>query len=141
MPWRYVKQNLELLDRTVAMAGAASKKPPERGAGQAVAKRSRKPAIERDQDARQGRFPASGKARVDAVIEAAENAGLLGEKNARIGGRISPALIEQAKKRTGIETDTDLIEFALANVALGDDFAKTYRKTRGTVDPALKLGF
>ncbi len=121
------------------MAGAASKKPPERGAGQAVAKRSRKPAIERDQDARRGW--ASGKARVDAVIEAAENAGLLGEKNARIGGRISPALIEQAKKRTGIETDTDLIEFALANVALGDDFAKTYRKTRGTVDPALKLGF
>ena len=30
---------------------------------------------------------------------------------------------------------------ALANIALGDDFAKTCRKTRGTVDPALKLGF
>ena len=33
----------------------------------------------------------------------------------RIGGRVSPALVEQAKARTGIETDTDLIEFALAN--------------------------
>lgn len=74
-------------------------------------------------------------------MEAAENSGLLGEKTARIGGRISPALVEQAKKQTGIGTDTDLIEFALANIALEDDFAKTYRTTRGTVDPALKLGF
>jgi hypothetical protein len=123
------------------MAGAASKKPVgrERGAGQTVAKRSTT-SIERDQDAGPGRIP-RGKTRVDAVIEAAENSGLLGEKSSRIGGRISPALVEQAKKRTGIETDTDLIEFALANIALGDDFAKTYRKTRGTVDPALKLGF
>jgi hypothetical protein len=30
---------------------------------------------------------------------------------------------------------------AHANIALRDNFAKTYRKTRGTVDPALKLGF
>jgi hypothetical protein len=79
--------------------------------------------------------------RFDAVMEAAENSGLLGEKTARIGGRISPALVEQAKKQTGIGTDTDLIEFALANIALEDDFAKIYRTTRGTVDPSLKLGF
>lgn len=82
-----------------------------------------------------------GRTRFDAVMKAAEDSGLLGEKSARIGGRISPALVEQAKKQTGIETDTDLIEFALANVALNDDFAKTFRKTRGTVDQALKLGF
>ncbi|WP_246722748.1 hypothetical protein [Rhizobium ruizarguesonis] len=59
----------------------------------------------------------------------------------RICGRISSALVEQAKNHTGIETDTDLIEFALASVALEDKFAETFRKTRGTVDPALKLGF
>jgi hypothetical protein len=79
--------------------------------------------------------------RVAAVMAAAENSGLLGEKTARIGGRISPALVEKAKKRTGIATDTDLIEFALASVALDDAFAETFRSTRGTVDPALKLGF
>lgn len=67
--------------------------------------------------------------------------GLLGEKSARIGGRISPALLEQAKKQTGISTDTDLIEFALANVALEDEFSKAFDKVRGTVDPSLKLGF
>ncbi|MBB3138837.1 outer membrane protein W [Rhizobium pisi] len=81
------------------------------------------------------------KARISAVMEAAEHSGLLGEKSKRIGGRISSALVEQAKKHTGIETDTDLIEFALASVALEDKFAETFRKTRGTVDPALKLGF
>jgi hypothetical protein len=88
-----------------------------------------------------GQFVTVSKARFEAVMKAAEHSGLLGEKSKRIGGRISPALIEQAKKHTGIETDTDLIEFALANVALDDDFGRTFRKTRGTVDPDLKLGF
>jgi hypothetical protein len=88
-----------------------------------------------------GNIPTSGKARFRAVMKAAEESGLLGVKNARIGGRTSPALIEQAKKQTGIETDTDLIEFALASIALRDEFAETFRKTRGTVDPDLKLGF
>lgn len=81
------------------------------------------------------------KSRFHAVMEAAADSGLLGEKSKRIGGRISPALLEQAKNHTGIMTDTDLIEFALATVALDDDFRKTFRETRGTVDPDLKLGF
>jgi hypothetical protein len=84
---------------------------------------------------------ATNNTRFEAVMKAAESTGLLGEKSARIGGRISPALVRQAKRKTGIETDTDLIEFALANVALADDFAETFRKTRGTVDPTLKLDF
>ncbi len=82
-----------------------------------------------------------GKVRFEAVMKAAEHSGLLGEKSKRIGGRISPALVEQAKRHTGIEGDTDLIEFALASVALDDDFGRTFRQTRGTVDPDLKLGF
>ncbi|WP_244446367.1 hypothetical protein [Devosia riboflavina] len=88
-----------------------------------------------------GRFVLIDPARRTAVLSAAEKSGLLGEKSARIGGRISPALLEQAKKQTGISTDTDLIEFALANVALEDGFSKAFDKTRGTVDPSLKLGF
>lgn len=92
-------------------------------------------------EAKAGKFLAVSKTRVDAVMKAAEHSGLLGEKSKRIGGRISPALIEQAKRHTGIETDTDLIEFALAAVALDDDFGSAFRKTRGTIDPELKLGF
>lgn len=81
------------------------------------------------------------RSRVEAVMAAAESSGLLGEKDDRISGRVSHELIEQAKKRTGIEANTDLIEFALANLALEDNFADAFRKTRGKVDPELKLGF
>jgi hypothetical protein len=87
-----------------------------------------------------GRFVVS-KARFEAVMLAAEKSGLLNEKGGRIGGRVSPALVRQAKRQTGIETDTDLIEFALATVALEDNFADAFKASRGKVDPKLKLGF
>jgi hypothetical protein len=82
-----------------------------------------------------------GKMRFRAIMQAAEQSGLLAGKDSRIASRVSPALVRQAKQRTGIETDTDLIEYALASVALEDEFAETFRKARGTVDPRLKLGF
>jgi len=44
--------------------------------------------------------PAVGKARFDAVMRAAEQSGLLSEKSGRIGGRVSPALVKQAKRQT-----------------------------------------
>lgn len=78
---------------------------------------------------------------VEAVMAAAERSGLLHEKGGRIGGRVSPALVRQAKAQTGIKSDTDLIEFALASVALEDRFAESFKAVRGTVDPDLKLGF
>lgn len=81
------------------------------------------------------------KARFEAVMQAAEQSGLLTEKSGRIGGRVSPALVEQAKRQTGIATDTDLIEFALATVALEDNFAEAFKESRGKIDPAAKLGF
>ena len=88
-----------------------------------------------------GSFTAVRETRVQAVMAAAERSGLLQEKSSRIAGRISPALIRQAKEHSGIETDTDLLEFALANIALDDHFAESFKAARGTVDPALKLGF
>jgi hypothetical protein len=91
-------------------------------------------------DAKTGRFVVD-KARFEAVMLAAEQSGLLRGKSGRIGGRVSPALVKQAKRQTGIETDTDLIEFALATVALEDNFAEVFKESRGKVDPELKLGF
>jgi hypothetical protein len=84
---------------------------------------------------------AGGNARVEAVMAAAERSGLLSGKSGRIGGRVSPALVAQAKRQTGIATDTDLIEFALATVALEDNFAEAFKESRGKVDPELKLGY
>jgi hypothetical protein len=92
------------------------------------------------------REPATGRvvvsrARFDAVMQAAARSGLLNEKGGRIGGRVSPALVRQAKRQTGIKTDTELIEFALATVALEDSFADVFKESRGKVDAKLKLGF
>jgi len=91
-------------------------------------------------DTKAGHVVAS-KARFEAVMQAAEQSGLLREKSSRIGGRVSPALVRQAKRQTGIETDTDLIEFALATVALVDNFADAFKESRGKVDADMKLGF
>jgi hypothetical protein len=74
-------------------------------------------------------------------MAAAQRSGLLSAKTGRIAGRVSPALIAQAKRKTGIVSDTDLIAFALASVALEDDFAETFKRSRGKIDPGLKLGF
>jgi len=72
---------------------------------------------------------------------AAERLGLLEEKRARITGAVNPELVRQAKLRTGITTDTDLIEFALASIALDDNFAEMFRKMMGSVSPEQKLGY
>jgi hypothetical protein len=77
----------------------------------------------------------------EAVMRAAEQSGLLTEKSGRMGVRVSPALVAQAKRRTGIATDTDLVAFALATVALEDNFAEAFKASRGKVDPKVKLGF
>jgi hypothetical protein len=81
------------------------------------------------------------KERFHAVMQAAEQSGLLREKSGRIAGRVSRALIQKAKRQTGIQADTDLIEFALAAVALEDNFAEAFRASRGRIDPGLTLGF
>jgi hypothetical protein len=127
----------------IAIAKTSTSKPTGRGAGQSTGpllkgSAGRTKVVQRD--AKTSQFLVS-KARFEAVMQAAEQSGLLSEKSGRIGGRVSPALVKQAKRRTGIETDTDLIEFALATVALEDNFAETFKASRGKVDPELKLGF
>jgi hypothetical protein len=82
-----------------------------------------------------------GEGLAEIVMKAAERSGLLKKKSSRIAGRVSPTLVEEAKKRTGIKGDSDLIAFALASVALGDDFPEAFKDVRGKVDAGLKLGF
>ena len=117
-----------------------------KGGGAAKSKSARKSGAIKSgwqvkRDSSSGDFVTVHGTRVEAVMAAAERSGLLQEKSGRIGGRISPVLIRQAKAQTGIETDTELIEFALANVALEDKFAEGFKAVRGSVDPDLKLGF
>ena len=88
---------------------------------------------------------AKGKARqadrVKAIRAEADAAGLLGEKTARIGVRVNPALIEEAMKQTGIASPSELVEYALACIALDDAFVVAFINSRGKVDPDLHLGY
>ncbi len=121
-----------------ALAAKSAARGPKQAASSAESTSDRSPMVRHE--AVRDRFVVS-KARFEAVMQAAKQSGLLTEKSGRIGGRVSPALVRQAKRQTGIQTDTDLIEFALATVALEDNFADVFQKSRGKVDPELKLGF
>jgi hypothetical protein len=76
------------------------------------------------------------------VMMIAEQEGLLrGERTKVLRGRMPEALVSEAKKRTGIESDTDLIEVALANIAVADDYAEWLLSLRGSVNPGVPLEF
>ncbi|HEY3149404.1 MAG TPA: hypothetical protein VGJ75_23780 [Dongiaceae bacterium] len=80
--------------------------------------------------------------RTDLIMSEARSAGLVGgAKDTVIRGRVSKALVKAAKKRAGVSTDTELLEVALSNLALADDFGEKFLKRKGTVDPDLDLEF
>ena len=78
---------------------------------------------------------------VEAVMHAAADEGLITAKNGRIAGRVSSELIAKARARTGLTSDTDLLEFALATIAIEDNFAEAFHAVRGTIDPDIDFGF
>jgi len=51
------------------------------------------------------------------------------------------ALVKKAKARTGIKSDTDLLEVALANLAVADDFPEWLLSQKGTLNKDLDLEF
>jgi hypothetical protein len=78
--------------------------------------------------------------RTELIMSEARSAGLIGgPKDAVIRGRVSTALVKAAKKRAGVNTDTELLEVALSNLALADDFGDKFLKRKGTADPDLDL--
>lgn len=82
-----------------------------------------------------------GNPRRDAVLETAKNAGLLAGANGRIAARIRRHLVNAAKARSGIKSDTELLEYALARVALEDDFGQKLIARQGRVPRDVDLEF
>jgi hypothetical protein len=76
-----------------------------------------------------------------AVLGRATDMGLIGAELQQVGARLPKQLLIQAKKRTGIDSTTDLIEFALANVAVEDNFPQAFIAARGKLDPDRDIGF
>src|SRR4051812_39014603 len=71
--------------------------------------------------------------RVAATFNAAAAAGLtVGSKGKRISGRAHERLFDAAAERSGLE-GSELIEYALAKVALEDDFAEKLLAREGKV--------
>lgn len=79
--------------------------------------------------------------RRDLVIDTARTAGLLGGENGRIAGRVREVLIRTAKARSGIASDTELLEYALAKIAIEDDFGPRILARKGKVSGDLDLEF
>ena len=58
-----------------------------------------------------------------------------------VRGRMPTRLVEQAKKRSGIHSDTKLLEAALANLAVADHYGEWLVSQRGTVPAEIDLEF
>jgi hypothetical protein len=70
----------------------------------------------------------------------AEEQGLLeGSKQAIVRARMPVALVQRAKKMAGVDSDTELLEIALARVATEDDYVDWLSRQRGTVSKDLDL--
>ncbi|WP_203546902.1 hypothetical protein [Mesorhizobium sp. AA22] len=85
--------------------------------------------------------PIQASLRRRTVIDTARQLGLLEGENGRIGGRIRRDLIAAAKEKSGITTDTELLEYALAKVALEDDFGVKLVRRKGRVAKEIALEF
>jgi hypothetical protein len=80
--------------------------------------------------------------RIGDALSIVEEQGLLsGGRTLTVRGRMPSLLVEQAKKKTGIQSDSKLIEAALASIVAADDYADWLLTQRGTVSKDLDLEF
>lgn len=74
------------------------------------------------------------------LLQEAKNFGLLaGDKTTHVSIRTTGALIAAAKERTGIESTTELVELALATLALPDPVTRYMVETFGALGPDHQL--
>ncbi len=78
--------------------------------------------------------------RVALTLGTAAAAGLTaGKKEKRLSGRAHEQLFEAAAARSGLN-GSDLLEYALAKVALEDDFAEKLISLEGSIDRDIDFG-
>jgi hypothetical protein len=86
--------------------------------------------------------PAASVRRLGDALSIAQQQGLLGGgRTLVVRGRMPSLLVEQAKRKSGIQSDSKLIEAALANIVVADDYADWLLAQRGTVSKELDLEF
>lgn len=77
--------------------------------------------------------------RLTLVLEDARACGLLEGKTESITARINPELLTLAKERTGVETNSALIELAIASLAVEDGFPDAFVKSRASAPADIDL--
>jgi hypothetical protein len=114
------------------MQAHVRKKPLPRGALQRGGRSGSAPQI--------GRSPKAEKLR-DVMVIAEESGLFRGTRTRVVRGRMPEALVNKAKDRTGITSDTDLLEVALANLAVADDYSEWLLSRRGRIGQDVNLEF
>lgn len=93
--------------------------------------------------ARVGTIPAGSEGaarRFGFVAQRGAELGLTALKTSRIAGRVNPELVRLAKERTGVVSDSELLELALTSLLLEDGFADAFREARGSVEEDVGVG-
>lgn len=79
---------------------------------------------------------------LEAARDDAEQAGLLsGERTEHLSVRTTHALVAEAKRRTGISSNTELVEMALAVIAAPDPVSAFMMETYGALGGRHTLEF
>jgi hypothetical protein len=80
--------------------------------------------------------------RFSDALSIAEQQGLLsGARTLTVSGRMPSLLVKQAKKIAGIQSNSKLIETALANIVAAEKYPDWLLAQRGTVSKDLDLEF
>ncbi len=72
---------------------------------------------------------------------ATESGLLRGSRTKVVRGRMPEALVAQAKARSGVKSDTGLIQLALATLAVADDYPEWLLSRRATLPQDIDLEF
>jgi hypothetical protein len=79
-------------------------------------------------------------AKIRRIRELAAEKGLMGgPKRHVLNARLDQNLVAAAKARTGIASDTELAELALARLLVEDDFGEWLLAQAGRLDPDLEI--
>ncbi len=102
-------------------------------------KRSPRPAPARTERLTVTADPAT-LAKIRFALRALERSGWLkGIRSARLSVRVDPGLVEEARRRTGLRKDADLVNAALAVIAASDNFGAWLVSQAGALDEDFEL--
>ena len=82
------------------------------------------------------------RSRLEFALAELEKAGIMaGARSEKLSARVDPGLLAAARRRTGLRSDSDLINAALAMVAGGDDFGTWLVQQAGRLPDGFEAGF